>query len=198
MPADLVRNEAIPQLATQINSPAMLRVLRLLREVGFIQNSGNLDRRTFDTLQRLAALGLADPGYAGPTNGTPFIWVSNPNGERVLRHIETLPADAQAPLESGVKIHPRARTALAALSARDYLAVLAAAEALQAGDPASWSKEETVRLGEDKPVYLLRVPPDLGAFIRVLDSGGIELFDIVREETLQLFLDRQRAASTPQ
>jgi hypothetical protein len=41
-------------------------------------------------------------------------------------------------------------------------------------------------------VYSLRVSPELWAFIRLLDSGGIELFDIVPEETLRLFLERSR------
>jgi hypothetical protein len=73
--------------------------------------------------------------------------------------------------------------------------VLEAAEALRGRDPASWPQEEVVRLSADEPVYLLRLPSGLRAFIRVVDSGGIELLDIMREETLQLFLERYRAGS---
>ena len=194
MPAVLVPPERIPELAAQIDSPAMLRVLRGLRETGFIQNSPDVDQGTAAILQRLTGLGLVDPGYDGTTNGKPFIWVSNGNGERVLKYFEASPS-REAALESRLQIHPRARTALASLPERDRLAVLAAAEALQAADPASWPHEKVDRLKPDEPVYLLRATPDLRAFLRVLDAGGIELFDIVPEETLRLFLERYRAGS---
>jgi hypothetical protein len=141
--------------------------------------------------RRLAALGLVDPGYSnGPTNEPPIIWVSNPNGKRVLRHIETSP-ELAARLESKVTVSPRARTALTSLSETDQLAVWSAVEALQGRVPTSWPREELWSLSPNKQEYLLRVSPDLRAFIRVLDSGAIELFDLVREEALQLFLERQ-------
>jgi hypothetical protein len=184
MPADLVPNEAIPLLAARV-SPEMFKVLWRLQQAGFILNGRDVDQETADTLQRLTALGLVDPSYDGPTNGKPLIWVSDHNGERVLRYA----------LESKLKVNPRARTALESQSAREQLAVLWAAESLQSHEPGCWPKEGVVRLGEDKPVYLLPVLPDLRAFIRVLDSGAIELFDIVREETLQLFLERYGAGS---
>jgi hypothetical protein len=101
MPATLVPNEAIPKLAAQIDSPAMLRVLRHLQQTGFLLNGQATDQRTLDILRRLADLGLVDPGYDGPTAGKPFIWISNGNGERVLKHLE-----AQAPLGSTIELHP--------------------------------------------------------------------------------------------
>jgi hypothetical protein len=197
MPGPLVPNDAIPSIAARIDSPAVLRVLRHLRQAGFLLNSPSLDKETVDVLQKLTALGLVDPGYEGPTDGPPFIWVSNHNGERVLRYFEASPAQG-ARLESRVTVTPRARTALASLSENDQLAVLAAAEALQGRDPAAWPRDEARRLNPDKPVYLLRVSKGLRAFIRVLDSGGIELFDIVREEALKLFLQRELPGSAGQ
>jgi hypothetical protein len=194
MPAALVPPERIPELAAQIDSPAMLRVRRWLREAGFIQNSPEVDQETAATLQRLTDLGLVDPGYDGATRRKPFIWVSNGNGERVLKYFEAAPS-REAALASKLQIHPRARTALASLPEKDQLAVLAAADALQAADPASWPHDKVDRLSPDKPVNLLRATPELRAFIRVLDSGGIELFDIVPEETLRLFLERYGAGS---
>jgi hypothetical protein len=187
MPADLVSNEAIPKLAAQIDSPAMLTMLGNLQQAGFIMNGQDVDQDTFGILQRLAALGLADPGYDGPTDGKPFIWVSNHNGQRVLRYLQS-----KAPLTHKVQIHPRAQTALASLSDKDRQAVLAAVEALQADDPDSWPRDKISRLSVDTPFYLLRASPVLRAFIRILEPGRIELFDIVREETLRLFLERQR------
>jgi hypothetical protein len=190
MPAELVPNENIPKLAAQINSPVALMVLRILQQTGSIMNGQDLDQETIDILQRLAALGLVDPGYDGSTDGKPFIWVSNPNGDRVLRHLE-----GKAPFRYDVQVHPRAHPALASLSQRERQAVLlAAAKLLQAFDPTSWPEDKVSRLSPDKPVYLLRVSPQLRAFIRTLEPGGIELFDIVREETLRLFLERQQPA----
>jgi hypothetical protein len=73
--------------------------------------------------------------------------------------------------------------------------VLGAAEALQKADPASWPRDKVEPLSQEKRVYLLRATPQLRAFIRVLDSGGMELFDVVREDTLRLFLERYRAGA---
>jgi hypothetical protein len=98
-------------------------------------------------------------------------------------------------LASRLRIHPRARTALATLPEEDRLAVLAATEALPAADPASRPHDKAERLSPDEPVYLLRVTPELRAFLRVLDTGGIELLDIVPEETLRLFLERYGVGS---
>jgi hypothetical protein len=41
----------------------------------------------------------------------------------------------------------------------------------------------------------VKVTPELRAFVRTVESGGMELFDIVREDTLRLFLERYRAGS---
>lgn len=194
MPAALVPQERIPELAAQIDSPAMLRVLRRLQQAGFLINGHDVDQETLGILQRLTDLGLVDPGYDGPTDRKPFIWVSNGNGERVLKHLEASPRHGAA-FESKLTIHPRAHTALASLPEKDQRAVLAAVEALQTAHPDAWPCEKVDHLSPDKSVYLLRVSPELRAFLRVLDSGGIELFDIMREETLRLFLERYRAGS---
>src|SRR5205807_2510537 len=90
MPAELVRNEAIPELAARVD-PEMLRVLRRIQQAGFILNGGDVDQKTADILQRLAELGLIDPGYGGPTDGKPYQWVSNSNGSRVLRYLTSIP-----------------------------------------------------------------------------------------------------------
>src|SRR5262245_46694623 len=116
MPAALVPNEAIPALAARIASPAMLRVLRHLQQAGFITNGQGLDEETRDILQQLTDLGLVDPGFAVPTDGKPFVWVSNHNGERVLRYLETT-------FGPKIKIQTWARTALESLSDTDREAV---------------------------------------------------------------------------
>jgi hypothetical protein len=187
MPAELVQDEAIPELAAQVNSPAMLGVLRILQQAGFIQNGREADQETLAALQRLAALGLADPGYAeSPAANGPFIWVRNHNGDRVLKYLE-------GTLGPKLRVGPRAHTALASLPERERHAVLGAAESLQIRQPTSWPRDLIVRLNPNQPMYLMRVTRELRAFITVLDSGDIELSDVVREDTLHLFLERYRA-----
>ncbi|MBI1918890.1 MAG: hypothetical protein HYS12_29725 [Planctomycetes bacterium] len=194
MPAKLLPPEAIPAMASQITSPAMLRALRQLQQSGFIMNGSGVDEETFSALQQLAELGLVDPGYDGPTNGKPFIWVSNHNGERVVKHFETTPFREEN-LRFKLVINPRARTALASLPEREQWAVISAAEALRASEPASWPRGKVVALGQEKQVYLLQVSSDLRAFIRILGTDTIELFDIVPEDTLRLFLERYSSGS---
>jgi hypothetical protein len=46
MPADLFSDEVIRGLAAQIDSHAMLSVLRHLRQVGFIRNGSDIDQET--------------------------------------------------------------------------------------------------------------------------------------------------------
>jgi hypothetical protein len=166
----------------------MRRVLQLLRDRGFIQNGPGIGPKTAAILKRLTGLGLVDPGYSGPVDGGPFIWVSNGNGERVLKHLE------QAPEKPGPRltIHPWAATALTSLSEEQQVEVLVAAEALLGRNPESWPREEAARLDPGEPVFLLRVSPELRAFIRLEDGGAVQLFDIVREDTLRLFLERYK------
>ena len=188
MPADLVANEAIPQLAAHIDSPALLAVLLRLRQDGFIQNSAEVDEELAAVLKRLVEFGLVDPAYSGPTADKPFLWASNGNAERVLRYLETT--------ASRIRIQPRARTALESLSRREQQAVRATLGVLLLRNPDSWPDEQTTRLSPDDPVYLVRVSGDLRAFVRVLEAGEIDLFDIVREDTLRLFLERYHAGSS--
>jgi hypothetical protein len=187
MPAELLPVEAIPGLAARLDSPVMLRVLRRLQQAGFLSGQ-DVDRETSDTLHHLAGLGLVDPAYDGPANGKPFVWVRNHNGDRVLRYFDET-------LGPKIKVHPRAHTALESLSQTDREAVWAGAEAFLIRGPASWPREQAVQLSPDKPAYLLRVSPDLRAFVNVLPAGNIELSDIVREETLRLFLERHGAGT---
>jgi hypothetical protein len=70
-------------------------------------------------------------------------------------------------------------------------------ESLVLHDQSTWPAERVLRISQDKPVYLLHVTPDLRAFIRVsTPAAEIELFDLVREEALNMF--RERQTGTPQ
>ena len=189
MPATLVPNEAIPQLAGPVDSPVILKLLRRLQERGFIHNGTAVDKEEASALKRLTHLGLADAGYSEAPASQPFIWVSNGNGERVLKYLESKQ-------RYKVVINPRARTALTALSDDDRDSVRAVIEALILHDAGEWPADRALRISEDKPVYLLRVTPDLRAFVRVSGPGAeVELLDLVREETLDLF--RERRPGTP-
>ncbi len=163
----------------------MLGILRRLRHDHFIPNDPNMSEPTRTALQRLAELGLVDPGYANALQSEPFIWVANGNGERVLRYVEKT-------LSPKFKIHPRARTTLESLTEEERGAVISAVEALLLRDQSKWTDLDAIRLAPDKPVYLVRVTPDLHAFLSAPDAESVELFDIVREDTLRLFLERYR------
>ncbi len=237
MPADLVPHDAIPKLAEQVDSPAVYWLLRYLQKAGYIKD---VDARMAGILQRLTDLGLVDPGYSAPTNGSapqpalpiqgvpqqklpiqgtpqqrlpiqgvpqqtlpiqstpqqqlPYVWVINGNGSRVLKCIESSP-NRQEALQPKFKINDQARTAFMSLPDRDQLQALLAVDALVARDPSSWRMEEAIRVGTGEPIYLVPVTSELRAFIRSRDSGEIELADVVREETLRLFLEKYRAGS---
>src|SRR5947209_5460225 len=98
MPARLVPQEAIPKLAEQIDSLAMIRVLQHLQKAGFIMNGPDITPAAAVVLQRLTDLGLVDAGYEGEERDKPNLWVGNGNGSRVLRYFETSPT-LQAALE---------------------------------------------------------------------------------------------------
>jgi hypothetical protein len=83
MPADLVPHAAIPDLAERV-SPEMLDVLRHLQRDGLILNGDQVDARTAEALRQLTELGLVDPGYAEEERLSPYMWVINGNGSRVL------------------------------------------------------------------------------------------------------------------
>jgi len=83
MPADLFPNEVIANVAKQIDSPKMLDVLRRIVQERTIYNTRALDTETFGCLERLAGVGLVDPGYDGQ-HTAPHMWISNQNGSGVL------------------------------------------------------------------------------------------------------------------
>ncbi len=123
----------------------------------------------------------------------PYERVFGPDGA----HFEARSEDdfGEAQLEASLKVHSRARTALATLSERDRSAILKAVSRLQHQDPASWPLEKVSPNGSDRPVYLLHVSPDLLAFVQTSGPHGIELLDIMWEETLRVFLERYSAGS---
>jgi hypothetical protein len=104
----------------------------------------------------------------------------------VLKHVESN-------RRHQVWIHPRVRTALGSLAETDQGAVKAVADALLIGDPASWPGEQVRPLSADGSAYLLRASPDLWVYVTVAPSGDVEVSDVVRQDTLRLFLERLAA-----
>ncbi len=82
---------------------------------------------------------------------------------------DALQADADARLaeafaqaeRSGVVVNQRVRTAFRSLSAQEQIAVLEAVVRLAKQPAAQWPPDVVPRLGDDKPVYLLKVSEDL-------------------------------------
>jgi hypothetical protein len=101
----------------------------------------------------------------------------------------------QARLEANLQLHPRAATALASLSPSEQRAVVKATADLQKTIPSAWPSDRVSQLSPDEPEFLLRVASDLRVFVRILDTGQLEMFDIVREDTLRMFLERYGAGS---
>jgi hypothetical protein len=97
----------------------------------------------------------------------------------------------QALLEANLKVHQRASTALSTLNESDRRAMIRAVTKLQKTEPGSWPEEHAVQVGADPSIFLLRVGALVG-FVQQLDTGQLELFDVAREDTLRLFLERYR------
>lgn len=183
MLAELVANNEIPKRAERIDSPAMLAVLGYLQQKSFLFYSDRDHERTA-ILRRLKDLGLVDLAYEGSEDGKlgkPFIWVSNGNGTGVIKYFEETP----------LTIHPSTEPTLATLSEWDHQVVLRTVQFLGRKEPASWPSDLAIPLKSEKSMYLLRITPNLRAFVTILDSGGMELTGIVREETLRMFQERQ-------
>jgi hypothetical protein len=64
----------------------MLQILRHIQKADFILNRRDLEPATVEILRQLSDLGLVDPGYEGDTSGSPYMWVKNGNGSRVLAY----------------------------------------------------------------------------------------------------------------
>jgi len=58
---------------------------------------------------------------------------------------------------------------------------------LQATDPATWPRDEVVRLDDPQPLYLLRLLPDYRVILRRTDTNELEIRDIIREEALRVW-----------
>lgn len=83
-----------------------------------------------------------------------------------------------------LKVHRLARTMLDGLSEAERQRIVDAASALLRSEPQDWPQDQAILLSGDKPLYLLRVPPDLCALVVPAD-GALELRYAGYEETLQ-------------
>jgi hypothetical protein len=158
--------------------------------------SGDLGNRVFvlmppptswDELIR-GASAQAGPVYPYERVMTPegprFEWQSGSGLDRAL-------------LAAKLKVHPRAQTALSTLSNEARQAIVDVVVELQKVQPEKWPAQSVVRVTPDKPVYLVRLAGMLSAFVRILENGELELFDIVREDTLHQFVQRYGKVGAP-
>jgi hypothetical protein len=99
---------------------------------------------------------------------------------------------------NGVVATSRAETALAALAPEERKRIIQAARNLSGRKPWEWPQAYVISLPGTKPdYYLLTVSPDWRAIVRQTEGGQIEISDVVREETLQLFRERQGSSGAP-
>jgi len=94
-----------------------------------------------------------------------------------------------------IRIAPRAHTALLSLPESERNAVIAAVTRLADSPPSEWP-EIAQQLGADQPGYLLWLSSELRAFIRLNETGEVELLDLINEATLRAFLGRPKVGSS--
>jgi hypothetical protein len=190
----LVSQDQIAELAEKVDSLAMLLVLRHLQKAEFILNSKDFTRALANILDRLTKFGLIVPGYVGDERDTPHMWVRSEYVKQVLRYFDQYP-ERQYRLEEKIQITSRASTALALLPEWKQVQVFAEVEDF-IQHPDSQKNGAVQALGEGTGLYLLHPSPELRAFVRKINPAKIELFDIIPEETLRVFLDRFAVGST--
>lgn len=90
-------------------------------------------------------------------------------------------------------LNQRAITTLTSLSPKDREAVVAILRKLADQDISELPQQVAMPVGHDQRIYLLQVTPEFRAFVRVVNDDTLELFDIVRDKTLQTFLEQAKA-----
>jgi hypothetical protein len=101
-------------------------------------------------------------------------------------------------LGGGVVASSGAETSLAALTPEERNRIIQAARNLAGRKPWEWSGVYVISMpGVKDQYYLLVVSPEWRAIIRQLEGGEIEISDVVRAETLQLFRERLQAGGAP-
>lgn len=89
MSSDLISNEAIPELAAQVDL-LMFRILGVVEERGFILNGPNIPAEGLAALERLVKLALIQPGLDGDKIHQ---WVAHPNGCKVVQYFKAEPRE---------------------------------------------------------------------------------------------------------
>ena len=85
------------------------------------------------------------------------------------------------------RFHRRAMMAFHQLPSAEQAQVLERLTALVALPPDRWSAAGLQKLASDPSLYLLRVNDSLRVILRVADGPSVEVLDVVRHETLELF-----------
>jgi hypothetical protein len=133
-----------------------------------------------------------EPAVAGE-NGP---WYEKIPEERCV--LSSAEAIEQAKREANVKALSRVEIAFTLVSAEDKKRVLRAATALQGFPPDKWPADRVRLWDKLTRLYLLDIPPELQAFIRVVGDGQIELTDLFRAETLRYWQEQYRSAGVAQ
>lgn len=88
-----------------------------------------------------------------------------------------------------VKVGRLASTAIDQLAEHERFRLIEEVNALAALPPNQWPEEKLLLLEGDSPGYLLNGPLDLRIFLKPIEPEGVEILDIVREETLRHFME---------
>jgi hypothetical protein len=112
--------------------------------------------------------------------------------------VATRQDDGPTPDRERITISRRARIPLDTLPELERAQVLEAVQSLAGTDPAHWPADRVQALATNgSPTYLLRVSPALRAFVAPAGEDRVELLDVVRTETLELFRDTEEDPGEP-
>ena len=127
------------------------------------------------------------------TSGRDVQLVGQPHEERVSMSAQ----DSAKPfLDRGkIKIESRAQVTLDGLPGTEATQIIQRLTSLTDRDPSTWRDEEAHRVDKASQLHLARVAPRLQAIIVPDGAGGIQLVDLVRDETLRQFESRRNAGS---
>lgn len=138
---------------------------------------------------------VSAPGQldGGSDDGPFYVYerVERPDGVRF--ELRSRLALDEASRQSRLKIDPRAKSALLALPDKFRQAALEVMTELDRQHPQFWAADKARKIS-DEPLYLVNLPDDYRAFLRVTATGQLELSDIAREETIRWFIEQYRKA----
>ncbi len=152
---------------------------------------GDFGVREFAIVPPLDRWGQPASGAADDEPSYVYERVNRPDG--VGFELRSRRALDEAWRQTRLKIDPRAKSALLALPDDIRQAAVEALCDLDRKYPQFWPADSARKIS-DAPLYLVNLPKDYRAFVRVTGTGELELADIAQEETIRWFVEHYHKA----